>query len=283
MRGFRFDHDGYAGDSGRSLQIPSFDKTKSADRLTPKREVLSPIPITPANKILRQLPAALLKRLTPHMKRTTFTGGEFIHRPDEDIEWVCFPETAVVSELQILEDGRTIEVAVTGCEGAVGLLSIFCPDRSTNWAQVSAPGTAVKVKRKALEKESRASEWTNSIFFSSIQDHIQQLSQKVACNAHHSVEERFSTWLLMVEERSGTSRLKLTQEHIARVLGVYRPSVTCIAQRMREAGLIDYVRGYIVIQDREGLKKRSCGCYRELESTAAFDVVGFCCEQANAM
>jgi CRP-like cAMP-binding protein len=166
--------------------------------------------------------------------------------------------------LQILEDGRTIEVSVTGCEGAVGLLSIFCTDRSTNWVQVSAPGTAIKITRDALEKETRGSEWANSVFFSSIQDRIQQLSQKVACNAHHSVEERFSTWLLMLEERSGTSRLKLTHEHVARVLGVYRPSVTCIAQRMRDAGLIDYVRGYVVILDRDGLRKRCCGCYREL-------------------
>jgi len=85
----------------------------------------------------------------------------------------------------------------------------------------------------------------------------------VACNAHHSVEERFSTWLLMLQDRCPVHRLKLTQEHIARVLGVYRPSVTCIAQEMRERRLIDYVRGNIVIADREGLKKRSCSCYTD--------------------
>ena len=56
---------------------------------------------------------------------------------------------------------------------------------------------------------------------------------------------------------------KLTQEQIARVLGVYRPSVTCIAQSLRDAGLIDYVRGNIIILDREALRERGCGCYSE--------------------
>jgi len=236
------------------------------NRVQSRREAKAPIAIFSGNKIMRQMPGSLLKKLVPHMKKTSFAGGEFIHRPDEDIEWVCFPETAVVSELQILEDGRTIEVAVTGCENAVGLLSVYCPDRSTTWAQVSAPGTAIKIKRDALKKEIGGHEWMNAVLYSSIQEYIRQIAQKVACNAHHSVEERFSTWLLMVHERCGMLRLKLTQEHIARVLGVYRPSVTCIAQRMRDMGLIGYVRGYIVIRDKEALKKRSCGCYRELST-----------------
>ena len=68
----------------------------------------------------------------------------------------------------------------------------------------------------------------------------------------------------MLQDRCPRGRLKLTQEHIARVLGVYRPSVTCIAQQLRDTGLIDYVRGNIVILDREKLKEHGCGCYSEL-------------------
>jgi CRP-like cAMP-binding protein len=255
MRSIGINSESYSGDYVRVLPTAG---------LAPRRELRTPISIVPANKLIKQLPAALLKKLGPHIKTTNFTSGEFVHRPDEDMEWICFPETAVVSELQILEDGRTIEVAVTGFEGAVGLLSVYCPGRSNNWAQVSAPGTAIRINRDALRKETHDLDLINSVFYSSVQEHIRQISQKVACNAHHSVEERFSTWLLMVQERCGSSRLKLTQEHMARVLGVYRPSVTCIAQRMRDAGLIDYIRGYIVIHDKEGLKERACGCYREL-------------------
>jgi CRP-like cAMP-binding protein len=226
---------------------------------------------SPINQLLGRLPGTLLKRLQPHMRKAAFVGGEFIYRPDEAIDWIYFPEMTAISELQILEDGRTIEVSITGREGAVGLPAMYLAARSANWVQVCAPGTAVKIKRDALRNETRGFEGINTVFHGAIQSYIQQISQKVACNAHHSVEERFSTWLLMLQDRCSGNRLKLTQEHIARVLGVYRPSVTCIAQEMRDKGLIDYVRGNIIIADRERLMDKSCGCYAALEPDTATD------------
>lgn len=230
-----------------------------------KRESAQPAPLT-ANRVLKQLPGALLKKLQPQTRKVTFSGGEYIYRPDEEVDWIYFPETTAISELHILEDGRTIEVSLTGREGVVGLLSLYWPDRAANWVQVCAPGTAVKIKRDVFRKETRSIDWINDIFFNSMSSYLAQVSQKVACNAHHTVEERFAAWLLMLNDRCSAHRLKLTQEHIARVLGVYRPSVTCIAQGMRDRGLIDYVRGNIVILDRNGLMERSCSCYSDLSA-----------------
>jgi len=227
------------------------------------QETLQTSPVT-VNRLLKQLPVALLKKLQQHTRKVSFSGGEYIYRPDEEIDWIYFPETTAISELQILEDGRTIEVSITGRESAVGLAAMYWPGRSANWVQVCTPGTAIKIKRDALRKESRGIDWVNALFYDSISSYIAHISQKVACNAHHTVEERFSTWLLLLNDRCSSKRLKLTQEHIARVLGVYRPSITCIAQDMRERGLIEYVRGNIVIIDRDGLMERSCDCYRDL-------------------
>jgi len=221
------------------------------------------------NELLKKFPAGILRKLEPHFKKVTLSSGEFLYRPDEKMDWLYFPETAVVSELQILEDGRTIEVSITGREGAIGMLSLFCPGRAANWVQVCGPGVARKINREVMRKETRDSEWLDLLFHEHIQNYIQQISQKVACNAHHSVEERFCTWLLMLQDRTSSSRLKLTQEHIARVLGVYRPSVTCIAQQLRDRQLIDYVRGNIVILDQEKLRERGCGCYAENNTATA--------------
>ena len=244
----------------RSNTVPNLNEQNGL-----KRESAQVAPLT-ANSILKRLPTGLLKKLQQQTRKVTFSGGEYIYRPDEEIDWIYFPETTAISELHILEDGRTIEVSLTGREGAVGLPSIYWPDSSTNWVQVCAPGTAVKIKRDVLRKETRPIEWINEIFFNSIGSYIAQVSQKVACNAHHTVEERFSSWLLMLNDKCSAHRLKLTQEHIARVLGVYRPSVTCIAQGMRDRGLIDYVRGNIVILNRPGLLEISCSCYSDLSA-----------------
>jgi Mn-dependent DtxR family transcriptional regulator len=99
-------------------------------------------------------------------------------------------------------------------------------------------------------------------------DHyIRQISQRAICNMYHSVKERFCTWLLMLQDRSGKKTLKLTHEQIARTLGVYRPSVTCIALEMRADGLIDYSRGGITIKDRKGMEEAACPCYFEMGCT----------------
>jgi len=81
---------------------------------------------------------------------------------------------------------------------------------------------------------------------------------------YHSVKERLCTWLLMVQDRCGRSTLNLTHEQIARTLGVYRPSITCIAQELREKKLIDYSRGGISICNRDRVEEVACTCYAEL-------------------
>jgi CRP-like cAMP-binding protein len=229
--------------------------------------------LMPANHLLQRIPSGILKKLGPYTRKVVFSGGEFISRPDEDIEWIYFPESTAISELHILEDGRTIEVSLTGREGAVGLYALNWPGSSANWMQVSTPGTAIKIKRDALRRETAGLDWVTRVFNESMHAYYAQISQKVACNAHHSVEQRFATWLLMLNDRCATDRLKLTQEHIARVLGVYRPSVTCIAQSMRDRGIIDYRRSSISIRDRDVLKEVGCGCYSEILPTAGAELV----------
>ncbi|MHB1734941.1 MAG: helix-turn-helix domain-containing protein [Acidithiobacillus sp.] len=45
------------------------------------------------------------------------------------------------------------------------------------------------------------------------------------------------------------------------MLGVRRESVSIVAGRMQEDGLIDYKRGHITVVDRPGLEERVCECY----------------------
>lgn len=50
------------------------------------------------------------------------------------------------------------------------------------------------------------------------------------------------------------------------MLGVQRQSVTVAAGQLHRAGLIDYRRGRITIEDREGLETASCECYEKVRT-----------------
>jgi Mn-dependent DtxR family transcriptional regulator len=53
-----------------------------------------------------------------------------------------------------------------------------------------------------------------------------------------------------------------TQEFVAMMLGVARPSVAIVAGKLQKAGLIKYHHGQITIVDREQLETATCECYR---------------------
>ena len=227
-------------------------------------EQLELVRSVPARISVGGLPRVLMSKLRPLLKYAQLAKDDYLFQQDDRVDFVYFPETAVISEFQMLADGRTIEVAVTGPESAVGIASVWSTSTAVNCAQVCVGGNAYRIEAEVLERELTYSRPLQRWLHDQINSYIKQISQKVICNTHHAVEERFCTWLLMLQDRSRKSKFNLTQEYIAGVLGVYRPSVTCMAKALREKNAIDYVRGQIFITDRQKLKKMSCACYSEL-------------------
>ena len=88
-----------------------------------------------------------------------------------------------------------------------------------------------------------------------------QIMQTAACNGRHGLEERLARWLLMAHDRAGMDELPLTQEFMAMMLGVHRPSITITAGILQRAGLIRYASGRVTVIDRPNLEAASCECY----------------------
>ena len=213
------------------------------------------------NQLLNALPDAEFARLLPRLQNVTLASGEDIYQPHGSSEFLYFPETAVFSQLNILEDGRTVETAMIGNEGITGISSVLSFYPTAYWTQTLIAGTAWRISADAFRREFGRGGRLQAELFDYVNSYIAQISQRVICNNHHRIEERFSTWLLMLADRSGDSKLVLTHDQIAYFLGVHRPSVTCIAQDLRNSGIIDYMRGRIFILDREKLEASACECY----------------------
>jgi len=215
-----------------------------------------------SNLILDGLSAEMRRVLEPSLRSVILRKEQFLYQEEDHLEYIYFPITAVVSEFKMLEDGRMVEISVTGKEGAVGLSALFSDSNVvSNCVQVSQAGQAKRVDAVTFEKLLRTNEKIRTGLSHFVDTYIRQISQKAICNMYHSVRERFCTCLLMIQDRCGLRTLDLTHEQIARTLGVYRPSVTNIAQELRECSMINYSRGGILIRDRKRIEQAACSCY----------------------
>ena len=98
---------------------------------------------------------------------------------------------------------------------------------------------------------------------------LEQVLVSVTCNGAHSLKERLARWLLMMRDRSDEDELPITQELLAEMLGVQRPTITNAAGELERAGLIERGRRQVTIRDRQGLIRASCECYQLVRTRLA--------------
>jgi CRP-like cAMP-binding protein len=185
-----------------------------------------------------------------------------IHRPGKTIRSVYFPVSVVLSQVSILADGSTTELGVVGHEGMAGLPALLGADSAPFQTMVLVPGLAHRISVDVFCQEAGRPGPLRDELLRYTQAFLSQVAQGMACSQHHSVERRLASALLSISDRAGSSPLPLTQELLAYILGVGRPSVTLNAATLQAAGLIRYHRGHIRITDRRGLETAACECYR---------------------
>jgi CRP-like cAMP-binding protein len=218
--------------------------------------------IAVGNSILAALLASEYRHLLPRLERVQLKRGQVVYRADQDIDAVYFPEQAVIAMVDVMEDGRTIEVGIIGREGLVGinvfLGGIVTPDK----AIVQLPGGALRMRTKDLRKEVRFGSPLQRLLLDYTRSFLAVISQSVACSQHHGIDQRLARWLLTMHDYAGPGEFLMVHESIAAMLGVRRVGITEAAQRLQADGLIGYRRGRIRVLDKAELGKRSCECYR---------------------
>lgn len=218
------------------------------------------------NKLLSALPGGDLAGLLPFLEPVSLKAGCNVYNVGQEVDYVYFPETAIVSHIYSLADGNTTEAAIVGNEGLVGLGAILNSDAPTYWTQVLIGGTAVKVSREIVKHEFVRSPAMQEVLLKYMSVLLSHLSQRAVCNGSHHLDERLSTWLLMIHDRANGDPLALTHEEIADHLGARRAGITSACNSLRGAGAIHYNRGQMKIVDRERLQAFACECYGSLRT-----------------
>ncbi|MBD1841814.1 Crp/Fnr family transcriptional regulator [Coleofasciculus sp. FACHB-64] len=213
------------------------------------------------NRLLAALPDEEYERLVPHLEPVSLPLNQVLYELGVPIEYVYFPQQGIVSLLSVLEDGSTVEAGMVGNDGMVGLPIILGGNKTSNRALVQVAGNGMRMKAEQLRSEFKRGGVLQSLLLRYTQALLTQVSQGVACNRLHTIEERLARWLLTVQDRVESDQFPLTQEFIAQMLGTRRSGVTVAAGTLSKAGTIRYSRGKITILNQGDLEAISCECY----------------------
>jgi CRP-like cAMP-binding protein len=213
------------------------------------------------NGLLGALPAHAITALLPKLSAIERFIPDVIYTPDVAIEAVYFPVSGMISLVTIMDNGDRAEVGIIGREGMLGMPLISGVDTSYVEAMVQMSCTLLRMAARDFRHQMEVNRPLRALMFRYNEVMLSQIMQTAACNKRHPVEKRLVRWLLMAHDRAEHDQVPLTQEFMAMMLGVLRPSISIAAGTLQRQKLIEYAVGHITVLDRRGLEAASCECY----------------------
>lgn len=219
-----------------------------------------------ANRLLAALPSAVLNDIAPHLRQLNLERGRVLFEPGDDVDLTHFPTRSAIISLQLVtRDGREVEAASIGREGAAGGIVSSGHKPAYGRAVVQIAGPVLVIATEQLEGAKRRRPEIADLFSRYADALLAQVMQSVVCNALHPVEQRACRWLLATHDRSDTDIIRLTQQSLAEMLGVQRTTVSGVAKALEHRGLIRQHHGHVEVIDRDGLEEACCECYQAVE------------------
>lgn len=215
----------------------------------------------PANNLLRTLRETDYALIAPRLELGQSEANELLYNPGDNVGTVYFPcGPSLVSLLVSNEDGRDVETILIGREGAVGGIVSLGHLPAYCRIIVKNGGKFVRLPVDHLEAAKSKSITLHHLFARYADCLLAQMFQATACNAIHSIEQRAAKWIIAAMERTGGQVVPLTQEQLARMLGVGRSYTSRVMQTFKAENILEIRRGSLLVRDFEALRARACLC-----------------------
>jgi CRP-like cAMP-binding protein len=213
------------------------------------------------NALIASIEPELWSQYEERFSPVEYSGGKELHRPGEPVQHVQFPTTAVlVLGVETLA-GESVNVALLGPEGAVGVFEACGSGQIYHRAAVQFGGVVWQASAATYRTLYMASASLRTSVHKYMETLMVEALQSVACNALHGVENRLARTLLDACEKSGSSKLPITQVALAHLLGVQRTTVAAAVSSLQRAGCIKTERGGgLEVIDHPRLEAAACSC-----------------------
>lgn len=223
------------------------------------------------NHLLCELPDDVRRKLVAKAQPVRLKAGMTLQAQGEPEPYCYFPESGLVSLSRIQPAGERVEAGLVGREGCVG--SVAGEGLAFTEAKVEMSGEAWRIESASLQALALAEPAVLDVMARYQRYQLEEAQLNAACNASHGIEHRLSKWLLRCLDRVDGTKLPLTQEFVAEMLGVQRTTVTACLRKLAETGAIRTSRGVIEVMSRSQLEAHACDCYSQ--ATERLPELGF--------
>lgn len=222
------------------------------------------------NSFLGLLETEIAARFAAKFSMIQVSRAQELQRPGEPLEWVYFPESAVLSTAAETRRGESLDVVLVGAEGVIGAFEACGSRRATSRVSTLIAGRVCRLPAASYRELFDQSATLRTAIHKYVEVLLFEARQLIACNALHTVEARLSRVLLDALDRSRSdTTVQITQEAIAQMLGVQRTTVAASIAALQRASLIQSGRGAITISNPAGLERVCCQCRGAIAATRA--------------
>jgi CRP-like cAMP-binding protein len=213
------------------------------------------------NRLLASLPPSQYQRLLRHNEPIHFPRKRILCEVGQSMRNAYFFHTGLASLFAVAEDGTTVQLAIVGSDGFVGVPIVLMSNKTAVRIVTQTPVEAVKIDAEQLMAQCNRNVQFRQVLLRYSQVLESQIVQSALCNPLHSIRQRLCRWLLTYKDASHSDSFDLTQEDIANMLGSHRNQISIEARELARRGLIRYGRGQITLIDQKSLERESCECY----------------------
>ena len=220
----------------------------------------------PTNRVLAALAPVDRLHWRSHLERVELLAGHTLLAPHTPVEFMVFPEGALVGLMHAGGPGGTeAPVALVGHDGVVGVAPLLGAADQRIRAEVLHPGRAWRLPVAVLNTDPSPGKGLLRVVLHYLQALNAQMSQAALCQLRHTPHQRMGRWLQDAFERVPDATLQIEPAALSAWLGASPKAVTQATAQWVTEGVISWGERGITLRDREQLARRACGCHQQAQ------------------
>lgn len=213
------------------------------------------------NRLITALSVEERNRLLKHLEPIHFARKRILYEAGQSMKNAYFFQSGMASMFAVADDGRTVQIAIVGTDGFVGVPIILMGSKTPSRIVTQTPVEAFRIDAQQLVAQFNRFHHFQEVLLWYSQVLYAQVVQSALCNPLHTIRQRLCRWLLECRDATGSDSFDLTQEDLANMLGSHRNQVSLEARELSKRGFIQYARGSVTIVKPGELENASCECY----------------------